>query len=567
MLQLMPYGIGSIVLFASLATSVGAAANPSTVPAFVPGEIIVGFMPGTPGQAKAEAHRQSGGRALRSLDAIHAVLVEVGSGNMPASIAMYENNPNVRYAEPNYLRPLVLPNEGNDPPPPIGLGIDYLEEQWALDNHGQAFFYDQLTGAPGAIVGTPGADIGAAAAWDLSTGSSAVTVAVLDSGVDCDHVDLAGKCLENINLGPSSTLTDDIGHGTHVAGIIAANTDNGIGVAGVGWNTTLAAIKVCYEIFDPFFGFIGVCDAAASAAGMIHAADMGYQVVNMSYAGPTVSQAEADAAAYAWANGVVLVAAAANDYSPNAMYPAAFPEVTAVAASDWHDNLAAFSNFGSWVSVAAPGVTIFSTMPYAACALPADDPDGCYGWQSGTSMASPVVAGAAALVWAHMGPGATNDQVRNAIEVNADANGVMGQNFLAWTANGRLNLFSALTNGGTPPPPPPPPPAGTHVGDLDGQTANQGKNWSATVTITAHDEAETPVSNRLVEGTWSGGHSGPASCITDTSGQCQVSTAAMPKKTGSVSLTVTDISGGDYQPSASHDPDGDSDGTSLTVTK
>ncbi len=480
---------------------------------------------------------------------------------------MYDKNPNVRYAEPNYLRLLVLPNEGNDPPPPIGLGIDYFQEQWALDNHGQAFFYDQYTGAPGAIVGTPGADIGADAAWDLSTGSSSVTVAVLDSGVDCDHVDLAGKCLENINLGPSSTLTDDIGHGTHVAGIIAANTDNGVGVAGVGWNTTLAALKVCYELFDPFFGVIGACDSAASAAGMIHAADMDYEVVNMSYGGPTGSQAEADAAAYAWANGVVLVAAAGNSYSSDLSYPAAYPEVMAVAASDWHDNLASFSNFGSWVSVAAPGATIFSTMPNAACGLPADDPDGCYGWLSGTSMASPVVAGAAAVVWAYAGAGATNDQVRNAIEANADATGIMAQNFLAWTANGRVNLHSALANGGEPPPPPPPPAAGVHVGDLDGQATSQGKNWTVTVTVVVHDETEAPVSNRLVTGNWSGGHSGSDSCTTDGSGQCQLTTAAMPKKNSSVTFAVTGISGGDYQPSANHDPDGDSDGDSLTVTR
>ncbi len=552
-----------MLLLAAIAANPGAAATPP-LPAAVPGQVIVGFQPGTRGQAKAELHRQAGARALLALEQIGAVLVEVQPGRVPDAIAFYTKNPNVRYAEPNYLRPLVLPNEGQDPNPPFGLGIDYLEEQWYLDNYGQAFFYDQYTGAPGAISGTPGADIDAPAAWEMTTGSAGVTVAVLDAGVDCNHVDLLGKCVESINLGPSSNAEDQIGHGTHVAGTIAANTDNGIGIAGIAWDSSIANIKVCHEVYDPLYGVLGACGAAASASGMIHAADRGYQVINMSFGGPTGSQAEADAAAYAWNHGVVLVAAAGNSYVAGASYPAAFPEVIGVAASDWHDNLASFSNFGPNVDLMAPGTVIFATMPNAACGLPANDPEGCYGWLSGTSMASPMVAGAAALLWAQLGAGGSNALVRQALEQNGDAAGVMGQNMLAWATHGRLNLARALANGGTPPTPADP---GVHVADLDGTVVNTGKNWSASVSITVHTETHGAAAGISVQGSWSGAYSGAASCVTQAGGTCSVATPDLSKRSGPATFTVTGLTGDTYQSGANHDPDGDSDGSRITVSR
>jgi thermitase len=531
------------------------------LPAFVPGQLIVAFLPGTAGAAIADAHRQAGATPISSIDAIGAVVVRVG--NVAAAAAVYRSNPNVRYAEPNYLRPVVLPNEGNDPLPPAGLGIDYFDEQYGLHNTGQAFYYDELTGEPGAIAGVADADIDAPEAWDLSTGSPAVTVAVLDSGIDCAHADLVGKCVENINLGPSDTLADEIGHGTHVAGIIAATGNNGIGIAGVGWQTSLASIKVCYEYYDWLYGLVGLCDAAASAAGIVHAADSGYQVVNMSYAGPTGSQAEADAVDYAWSKGTVLVAAAANAYERTPMYPAAFGNVIAVAATDWFDNLAGFSNFGDWVSLAAPGYYIFSTLPNAACGLAANDPDGCYGWLSGTSMASPTVAGAAAVVWAYLGSSAAATSVRAALEAGAEATGALGQNMLAWTQHGRLNLYNALVDAGAPPPPAA---EGLHVGDLDGSATNQGSTWTAAVVARVHDENHALVDGALVQGLWSGGYSGPDTCTT-VAGQCTMQSGAIAKRDSSATFTVTGIVGGTFQAGASHDPDGDSNGQSITVVR
>jgi thermitase len=556
----------SLLLVVTTAVSVEAARRPKRVgPQFVDGQVLVGFQPGASASAKADAHRQAGGQVLRSLDPIDVHVVNVGAGGVARSVAAYRGNPHVRFAEPNHVRVMILPNEGEDPPPPFGLGIDYLAEQWGLNNTGQGFYYDPLTGALGAVKGTPDADIDAPEGWNLSTGDPAVRIAILDAGVDCLHVDLRLKCVEQrLITSESGTLDDVIGHGTHVAAIAAADTNNNKGTAGVGWNSTFGSLKVCYEYFDPFFGLLGLCDTAASAAAMIYAADNGYKVVNMSYAGPESSQTEAAAAAYAWAHGVVLVAAAANNYETTPMYPAAYPEVIAVAATDWFDNLAGFSNFGNaWVSVAAPGYHTFSAMPNAACGIPADDPDGCYGWLSGTSMASPHVAGAAALVWARLGPGATPQQVRAAIESGADKTGALGQSFLAWTKHGRLNLLGALDGGGTPPP------TAVHVGDLDGSASGQGARWTATVTIVVHDGNHGPVSGITVAGTWSSGASGGGSCVTGAAGQCQVSKQPQ-KNAASVTFSVTGLTGPtgvSYAPGSNHDPEGDSTGTAITVAR
>jgi len=426
---------------------------PPDLPRFAPDKLLVAFKPGTSGAEIATVHAAAGARLLKALDAIGVQVLEVPAGTVEEKIALYQHNPNVRYAEPNYYRPLILPNEGQDPAPPLGLGIDYLAQQWGLHNSAQAL-YDPDTGAN--IQGTADADMDAPEGWDLSTGDTSVKVAILDTGVECSHVDLLGKCIEQQNFTISSNALDQLGHGTHVAGIIAANSDNNKGIAGVGWDTTIGSLKVCREYPSELLPLLGMCDVADSVEGILYAADHGYQVINMSYGSDpdpySPSQAEADAISYAWNQGVVLVAAAGNDYADTPSYPAAFPEVIAVAASDRHDNLASFSTFGSsWVSVLAPGHNIFSTYPNAGCGLPLDDPDGCYTWLSGTSMAAPHVAGLAALVWAVHGGGPAN--VRAIIENSADTTGALGQNLGAWVQHGRVNLYNALAD--TPPPPPP----------------------------------------------------------------------------------------------------------------
>jgi hypothetical protein len=175
-------------------------------------------------------------------------------------------------------------------------------------------------------------------------------------------------------------------------------------------------------------------------------------------------------------------------------------------------------------------------------------------------MASPHVAGAAALVWAKLGSGATPQQVRAAIEGGADKTGALGQNFLAWTQHGRLNVYGALSGGG------PPPTTSVHVGDLDGSaTAPQGGRWTATVTILVHDAAHSPVSGITVAGTWSGGASGGSSCVTAAGGQRRYLSGA--KESPSATFSVSSLSGATYDPGLNHDPDGDSNGTTLTVSR
>jgi thermitase len=444
---------GALFLLAAPASS--AAGLPQGIeppPPFAPDRVLVAFRPGTPGAEIARAHAAAGAQLVKRFDAIGVEVLAVPAGTVEDAIALLQRNPNVRYAEPNYYRLLILPTEGKDPAPPAGLGIDYFPEQWGLDNVAQAL-YEPAAGA--SVTGTLNADIDAPQAWDLSRGSDTVRIAILDSGIECSHVDLLGKCVEQKNFTISSTAGDLLGHGTHVAAIAAANTDNGRGTAGVGWNAKLGSLKVCREYPSESLPLLGMCDVADSVEGLLYAADQGYRVVNMSYGSDpdpySPSQTEAAAVTYAWNKGVVLVAAAGNDYASTRHYPAAFPEVISVAATDRHDNLAYFSSFGSWVSVAAPGHNILSAYPNAACGLPASDPEGCYNWLSGTSMASPHVAGIAALVWAHY-PGITNTQARGYIEQSANAQGALGQNFRAWVKYGRVNAYQALT-ADTPPPP------------------------------------------------------------------------------------------------------------------
>ncbi|MDH3645445.1 MAG: S8 family serine peptidase [Gammaproteobacteria bacterium] len=549
------------ILLASVAATVSAPAV-GKVPTFVPDQLIVGFAPGTAGSAKTAAHAVAGAHIVRDLNGINAQLVAVPTGSMRGKMAVYRSNPNVLYAEPNYQRLAVLPNEGQDPPPPIGLGFDYLTEQWGLNNQGQNFYADGSPAVHGIIKGTVDADINAPAAWDISTGSTSITVAVLDTGVACAHVDLLGKCVESVNF-TVDPPEDEFGHGTHVAGIAAANTDNGAGIAGVGWNTSVAAIKVCHkEFIIELGGFVGLCDTADVVDGLAHATTMGYQVINMSFSGPDLSQAEAAAVTAAWNGGAVLVAAAGNDYRPDLAYPAAFNEVIAVGSFDWHGNLSAFSNFGNWVSVAAPGDFIFSTYPDVACGLPDGDPEGCFTWLSGTSMSSPHVAGLAALLWSHIGPTATNIGVRNAIETNARSSGPLGQNFMAWTQHGMIDMQAALSNSEPPIGP------GIHVGDLDGSSSRSGPTWTATVAIAVHDETEVPLENVNVSGSWSIAVSGSeTSCTTDSNGLCSMTTGSIRNRDGASVTFSVNIADPSYQPTANHDPDSDSDGTTITVAK
>ena len=455
----------------------------ATIPAYVPDRILVRFKPGTPAPSIAQSHRVARGLVQRTLRGIDVQVVKVPRGQVVAKLRAYRANPNVEFAEPDYYRLLVTPTEGTDPPPPTGTGVDFFPEQWGLNNTGQLLI-DPNFGVS-ILTGTPDADIDAPEGWDIHTGDASVKIAILDSGVDCSAVDLAGKCVEQTSFVTdfSATTDDLVAHGTHVAGIAAANTGNSKGTAGVGWHSSIGNLKACYEyeidLLPPlgFFITVGVCPVSGSADAITYAADNGYHVINMSYQSDIIDpvtgepldlsnppNAESLAVTYAWSRGVVIVAAAGNDSNTNLVYPSALNEVIAVAATDRYDNLAAFSSFGNtWVSIMAPGENIISTEPDASCVflVPGYVPgvDDCLTWKSGTSMASPHVAGAAALLWAQLYPGQApgsctasngmpcNTVVRAILESSADTSGALAQNFLAWSQHGRLNLYNMLADG------------------------------------------------------------------------------------------------------------------------
>ena len=243
-------------------------------------------------------------------------------------------------------------------------------------------------------------------AWATSTGTG-VKVAVVDTGIQKRHRDLKANIKGGYNcIAETTDFNDDHGHGTHCAGIIAA-VDNKIGVVGVAPEAWLYGVKVLDATGS---GYLSDC-----IEGIQWCVDNGMDVASMSWGGYGNWPSLQDACDAAWAAGVVLVAAAGNDaYLTPDMVPAGYSSVIAVSATDSNDNLAYFSNYGNEIELAAPGVSIYSTLP-----------KGKYGYKSGTSMACPHVSGVAALILA-IYPTYTNDQVRQKLWNTAEDLGAPG---------------------------------------------------------------------------------------------------------------------------------------------
>lgn len=241
--------------------------------------------------------------------------------------------------------------------------------------------------------------IGAPLAWGLLPSSRPVVVAVVDTGVDPSQPDLQGALVPGADFADDSGSTaDQFGHGTMVAGVIAARGNNGVGVAGACWSCLVMPIKVLDSS--------GTGTAESVAEGVRWAVDHGANVVNMSFVLSGPDQGVADAIAYAEAKGVVVVAAAGNAGATDPTYPASYPGVVSVAATDPAGNLYSWSSYGPWVSVAAPGCTVSTVM------------GGGIGQFCGTSAAAPLVAGLAGLAFQ---AGAQNaGQVVAALEQTTD---------------------------------------------------------------------------------------------------------------------------------------------------
>ena len=375
--------------------------TPDVGPKIATDRIIVKYKAGVTNLSSQRSGPSSGGAVIKQINRLNAQVVQVPAGQIAAQIQAYQKDSSVEYVEPDYIvRVIDAPND------------TYFGQQWGLTK------------------------IKAQEAWNYTTGNSSVKVAILDTGIDQDHPDLASRIVANQNLSSSATIDDLYGHGTHVAGIVAALTNNGIGVAGVGYNTSLMNVKVMDDTGNGFDSDL--------ASGIIWAADNGAKVINMSLGGADASITLENAVNYAWNKGVVLVASAGNNGNSQTNYPAYYTNCIAVAATDQNDAKSSFSTYGSWVDVAAPGSSILSTLPNHANYVQQHYGAGfSYGLLSGTSMAAPFSSGLAALIWATQ-YGTSAFAVRSRIENTADA--VPGTG--VYWQNGRINAYKAVSQAG-----------------------------------------------------------------------------------------------------------------------
>ncbi|MGB3633567.1 MAG: S8 family serine peptidase [Rubrobacteraceae bacterium] len=385
---------------------------------FVPGRLLVKARNGESSDNIEQANQRLGANTEEEFPELDAKLVEFDPSRPVEKVAdAYEQDPNVEYAEPDFIRHpgTVIPN---DP---------WFPEQWNLHNTG---------GTLGVTAGTVDADVDAPEAWSITKGAASNVVAVVDTGVNVKHPDLEG----NISKIPGWDFyhndasvydeNDEDLHGTHVAGIVAATADNGRGVSGVAPEARVLPLKVC--------GPTG-CPSSAIIDAFGYAASKGVKIVNASLGGGQFSQAERDAIEAAKGDGVLFVFPAGNggqdlvgddnDVSP--FYPASYDNdnTISVAASDPRDDLADFSNYGeSSVDLASPGVDVLSTVP------------GTYETMSGTSVAAPQVAGVAALLLSRapsLGTDAAKTTILDTAEKKPSFDGKS-------VTGGRLNAASAL---------------------------------------------------------------------------------------------------------------------------
>jgi thermitase len=358
--------------------------------------VMVRFRPEIDADYAEAVLRSYGFPAVRRIGPGGVYSVRTAPGvTVPRTLFMLRRNPDIDLARPDHR--IRLADVPNDP---------YFSDQYGLRNGGGILdigpdLQPQMTA---------GADIKATTAWDSVKGDAETIIAIVDTGVDLTHPDLAGKIAPGGYdfANDDDDPTDDVWHGTHVAGIAAADTDNGVGIAGVAWNCRILPVKVTDANGDGYYSWI--------IDGITWAADHGAKVINISLGGDVDDPFLEDACKYAHDKGVVICAAAGNDGTLGVLYPAAYDAyVLAVAASDFNDAIADFSSYGPEVDVAAPGVWILGPAPqwYVGDGYPP------YVFASGTSMAAPHVSGMAALVRSAK-PGLSVDDVMKVLRYTAD---------------------------------------------------------------------------------------------------------------------------------------------------
>ena len=426
----------AIATLAALAAAMQspALAQPAPEADFSPARVLVKFKQGQDARTADRLLDRAGVRVSRTMRASRVSLLEITDKQKTVKQVLTElvESGQVEYAEPDYLIQLDATYPG-DP----GFG-----QLWGLHN----------TGASG---GSDDADIDAPEAWDRATGDPGMVVAVIDTGVDYTHEDLAANMW--VNLGEVVNGIDDDGngyvddihginaitssgdpwddhyHGTHVAGTIGAVADNGVGVAGVIWDVQIMALKFLDANGSGYTSDAIECLEYATLMRTVYGIDI--RLTNNSWGGSGYSQALEDAIEAAGEAGILFVAAAGNsgldtDVTPH--YPSSYDldVVVSVAATDHNDALVYFSNHGEVsVDLAAPGVSVYSCLPGHS-----------YGYLSGTSMASPHVTGAAALIWGShpdAGPAEIKQVLLDSTDPVAALTGRM-------RTGGRLNVASAF---------------------------------------------------------------------------------------------------------------------------
>ncbi len=404
---------------------------------YAAGELLVRFRDAVSEDDRLAALKERGLAVLGRL-LLHGILrVAVPDGEEVEWAEALSKDGRVLYAEPNYYRQLIRPLLGPD-------SVPLAEAQ------------------SGAISVTPNdtyfgshqwnmRKINGPQAWDVNRGSSSVVVAVIDTGVDLGHPDFA--CANKLASGydfynNDSNPQDDEGHGSHVAGVVGACTNNGTGVAGTNWNVKIMPVKVCSSQ--------GACPTAAVVNGMAWAVNNGARVLNLSLGGTTPTQTERDAVNNAYNNGVLVVASSGNEYQDGnpIMYPASYEHVLAVAATGDLDEHARYSSAGSYVDVAAPGGNPSSSSDsnnnHWIMSTYWRGSGYSYAQVAGTSQAAPHVAGLAALIRG-MNPALTPDQVQAIIQNTAVDIGTAGRDdFFGY---GRINMQAALAAVGPTPTP------------------------------------------------------------------------------------------------------------------
>jgi len=402
---------------------------------FDPTTVLVAFDPAAPAEARSAALAAIDGRIIRTFRSTPGLVHVKIRGAVTDALAVLSLMPDVVYAEPDYV--VRTQRTPNDP---------YFAQQWGLHNTGQT-----ISGDPG----VSDADIDAPAAWDSFTGSSTFVVAIIDTGLQGNHEDLAANVWTNPGEIAGNGIDDDgngyvddvrgydfydnkpnprdeNGHGTHTGGTVGAVSDNGTGVAGVAWSCQLMGLR--------FLGSGGGVTSDAVLA-VEYAVAEGAKVSNNSWGGGGYSQSLYNAINAARSIGHVFCAAAGNNSSGSAIYPAAYDldNILSVAATNNSDGLAWFSNWHPTdVDLGAPGDTVLSTYRQNG-----------YTYLSGTSMATPHVAGVVAMVYM-ANPGWTYGQVRD--RVLSTTRPIAALNGLCVTG-GVVNLEAALAGGGGGSPP------------------------------------------------------------------------------------------------------------------